>query len=104
MLESYYPPPWNINENQQKTEGWIEFQKAQAKEPEFYLCHLKLGWQLLTKDCWPPDDAKIVILCSFSGTFHSTIIKGENLNKNSIIRDHTYWILAPEEPQEKEMV
>ena len=55
------------------------------------------GWQLLTKDCWPPDDANIVILHSFRGPIIATMMKGENLYKNGIIRDHTYWILAPEQ-------
>lgn len=25
--EGFEPPPWNINEHPEKTEGWIEFQK-----------------------------------------------------------------------------
>jgi hypothetical protein len=33
----YFPPPWNFYEYPEKTEGWIEFQKAMRKDPEYYL-------------------------------------------------------------------
>ena len=29
--ESYFPPPWNIYDHPEKTEGWIEFQKEWLK-------------------------------------------------------------------------
>ncbi len=32
----FFPPPWNINEHPEKTEGWIEFQKELRKNPEYY--------------------------------------------------------------------
>ncbi len=33
---SYFPPPWNITDNPEKTDGWIEFQKAMRKDPGYY--------------------------------------------------------------------
>ncbi len=36
-----FPPPWNIYENPEKTEGWIEFQKEMKKHPEYYLMEYK---------------------------------------------------------------
>jgi len=38
--EYFFPPPWNINEFPEKTEGWIEFQKALKKDPAYYLMDL----------------------------------------------------------------
>lgn len=35
--ESYFPPPWHIDEYPEKTQGWIEFQKEMIKNPEYYL-------------------------------------------------------------------
>lgn len=34
--DAFFPPPWNINEFPEKTEGWIEFQKAMRKDPSYY--------------------------------------------------------------------
>jgi hypothetical protein len=34
----YFPPPWNISEHPEKTEGWIAFQEAQRKDPKYYGC------------------------------------------------------------------
>lgn len=34
--DGFFPPPWNIYEHPEKTEGWIEFQKAMRKNPEYY--------------------------------------------------------------------
>ena len=34
---SFFPPPWNISENPEKTEGWIEFQRYMRKDPKYYL-------------------------------------------------------------------
>ena len=34
---SFFPPPWNIDEHPEKTEGWIEFQKALREDPAYYL-------------------------------------------------------------------
>lgn len=34
--EGYFPPPWNPNENPEKTIGWLEFQKAMKNDPEYY--------------------------------------------------------------------
>lgn len=32
MIEGgFFPPPWDMSENPEKTEGWIEFQKAQRR-------------------------------------------------------------------------
>jgi len=36
-FELFFPPPWNINEHPEKTEGWIEFQRAMRKDPHYYL-------------------------------------------------------------------
>jgi hypothetical protein len=36
MNDGFFPPPWNMNEHPEKTEGWIEFQKAMKKDPEYY--------------------------------------------------------------------
>ncbi len=33
----FFPPPWNIFEYPEKTEGWIEFQKAMREDPKYYL-------------------------------------------------------------------
>lgn len=34
---AFFPPPWNMYEHPEKTEGWIEFQKAIRKDPKYYL-------------------------------------------------------------------
>jgi len=34
--DGFYPPPWNIYEYPEKTEGWIEFQKEMRKDPSYY--------------------------------------------------------------------
>lgn len=36
-FESFFPPPWNINEHPEKTKGWIEFQREMRKDPKYYL-------------------------------------------------------------------
>jgi len=33
----FFPPPWNMSDHQEKTEGWIEFQRCMRKDPEYYL-------------------------------------------------------------------
>jgi hypothetical protein len=33
----FFPPPWSISEYPEKTEGWIEFQRAMKKDPKYYL-------------------------------------------------------------------
>lgn len=43
---SYFPPPWNINEYPEKTEGWIEFQKSMRKDPKYYLIDFKEYWRI----------------------------------------------------------
>jgi hypothetical protein len=35
--EGYFPPPWNVLDHPEKTKGWIEFQKALRKDPNYYL-------------------------------------------------------------------
>lgn len=35
-MEDFFPPPWNIYEHPEKTEGWIEFQRHMQKDPEYY--------------------------------------------------------------------
>jgi len=35
--DGFFPPPWNIYEHPEKTEGWIEFQRAMRKDPKYYL-------------------------------------------------------------------
>lgn len=42
-FESYFPPPWDINKYSEKTEGWIEFQKAMKNDPDYYSLHSKLN-------------------------------------------------------------
>jgi hypothetical protein len=37
-IGGYFPPPWNIYEHPEKTEGWIAFQEAQRKDPKYYGC------------------------------------------------------------------
>ena len=32
----FFPPPWDMYKYPEKTEGWIEFQKAMKKEPLYY--------------------------------------------------------------------
>ena len=32
----YYPPPWSLCGNGDKTEGWIAFQEAQRRDPDRY--------------------------------------------------------------------
>ena len=34
--DGFFPPPWNMGEFPEKTEGWIEFQKALRKDPKYY--------------------------------------------------------------------
>lgn len=34
--EGYYPPPWNIEENPEKTKGWIAFQELMRNDPDYY--------------------------------------------------------------------
>lgn len=38
--EGYFPPPWSIKEHPEKTEGWLEFQKALKDDPKYYLIPL----------------------------------------------------------------
>lgn len=33
----FFPPPWNPYTHPEKTEGWIEFQRAMRKDPEHYI-------------------------------------------------------------------
>lgn len=35
--DGFFPPLWNMNEYPEKTDGWIQFQIALKKDPEFYL-------------------------------------------------------------------
>ncbi len=42
LAETFFPPPWNIYENEEKTIGWVEFQKAMKKDPKYYLEGLDL--------------------------------------------------------------
>ena len=35
-LENLFPPPWNMYEYPEKTEGWMEFQRAMRKDPIYY--------------------------------------------------------------------
>jgi hypothetical protein len=37
LQEGFFPPPWNFYEHPEKTEGWIEFQRAMRKDPKYYL-------------------------------------------------------------------
>ena len=37
LSDGFFPPPWNIYEFPEKTEGWIEFQKYLRKDPDYYL-------------------------------------------------------------------
>lgn len=34
--EGFFPPPWNVNDHPEKTEGWIAFQKAIRNNPDYY--------------------------------------------------------------------
>ncbi len=36
--EAFFPPPWSISDFPEKTEGWIEFQRAMKRDPKYYLC------------------------------------------------------------------
>jgi|HubBroStandDraft_4_1064222.scaffolds.fasta_scaffold421194_1 hypothetical protein len=38
VFESFFPPPWNINEYPEKTIGWIEYQREMRKDPKYYGC------------------------------------------------------------------
>lgn len=40
----YFPPPWNVYEFPEKTEGWIEFQKYLRKDPVYYLGVFEERW------------------------------------------------------------
>lgn len=35
--DGYFPPPWDIDDNLEKTIGWFEFQKAMKEDPQYYL-------------------------------------------------------------------
>jgi len=37
IADGFFPPPWNIYDHPEKTEGWIEFQKAMRENPDYYL-------------------------------------------------------------------
>ena len=37
LNDGFFPPPWNIFDHPEKTEGWIEFQKEMKKDPDYYL-------------------------------------------------------------------
>ncbi len=41
-VRSYFPPPWNIYDYPEKTEGWIEFQKCMIEDPEYYIIDDKI--------------------------------------------------------------
>lgn len=32
----YFPPPWNMYDFPEKTEGWISFQDAMKNDPSYY--------------------------------------------------------------------
>lgn len=34
--EAFFPPPWNMLEYPEKTEGWMQFQREMRKFPEYY--------------------------------------------------------------------
>lgn len=43
QFESFFPPPWPLVEaNEDKTYGWIEFQRQVRKSPDYYL-HPEFG-------------------------------------------------------------
>lgn len=67
-MKGFYPPPWNINEHPEKTEGWIEFQKEMRKDPEYYKTegfYQQLAKEYLNgKEHWETDPSeKISIEC-----------------------------------------
>jgi hypothetical protein len=40
--DGFFPPPWNIDDYPEKTEGWLEFQRCMRNEPEYYLIPKRL--------------------------------------------------------------
>ena len=59
-FELYFPPPWNMHENPEKTEGWIEFQRCMRKDPKHYLEDFpKIDWKYIIKE-QPEHNRKIV--------------------------------------------
>jgi hypothetical protein len=34
--EEFFAPPWDMTKHPEKTEGWIEFQRAMKKDPSYY--------------------------------------------------------------------
>lgn len=37
LEDAFFPPPWDLYQYPEKTEGWIEFQRAMRKDPDYYL-------------------------------------------------------------------
>ena len=35
-IDGYFPPPWDFYQYPEKTEGWIEFQRAMREDPNYY--------------------------------------------------------------------
>lgn len=35
-FEEFFAPPWDMTKHPEKTEGWIEFQRAMKKDPSYY--------------------------------------------------------------------
>lgn len=44
----FFPPPWDIKEYPEKTEGWIAFQRAMKEDPKYYMQDLDFE---LPKQC-----------------------------------------------------
>jgi hypothetical protein len=36
LTDGLHPPPWNMYDHPEKTEGWIEYQKEMRKDPDYY--------------------------------------------------------------------
>jgi hypothetical protein len=39
--EFFFPPPWDIDEYPEKTDGWLTFQWHMKQNPEYYLSGFK---------------------------------------------------------------
>jgi hypothetical protein len=70
-IESFFPPPWNPNEHPEKTEGWIEFQRAQSKNPIYYRT---FDW-IEVEERLPKNKQKILM------TYNDLVMEGEFINQ-----------------------
>ena len=68
--DDFFPPPWNPNEHEEKTQGWIGFQMFMRQDPNFYLDEHVSRW-IKIEDQLP--ELNVPVLCYFNSKLLSMI-------------------------------